>query len=321
MKRRTFIALGAGALAIKSAGAQPRPPIIGFINDSGSNSGPVMIAFLRGLGRHGYISNQTALLMYQQANQYDEAPALAENLIKRGAAIIVTLNSANMALAARDTAKTIPIVFGIAGDPVRLGLVESMEKPGGNMTGVMFSSPAVAIKRAEILNTLAVASKPVGFLTNPANRASQHARADLAAALASSGRALTIYEANSEAEIDAAFAQCARDGVGALAIDDDSRLSRMRDRSIAAAAHHKIPTLYPSREDVIAGGLMSHGDIRAEQMMKLGELTGRVMKGEKPAGIGVARAEKFETVLNAKTEKARGIGIPAELRKAAEVLE
>ena len=322
MNRRHLLSLASSAFIARPVRAQPRPPILGFINDTGSNAGPLMISFLRGLGRHGFISNQTVLLMYQQADRYEEAQGLAENLVKRGATAIVTLNAPNMALAARDATKTIPIVFACAGDPLRLGLVESFEKPGGNLTGVTFSSQAAIEKRAQILATLAPAGKSVGLLINPANKGSAALREDFKTAMSASGRTLTIYEAGSEAEIDAAFAQAARDGVGAIAIDDDSRLARLRETSITAAARAKMPTLFASREDAAAGRLMSHGDVRAEMMIKLGELAGRALKGEKPAGMAVARAEKFESVLTLKTAKAMGLEVSPQLRAlAGEVME
>ena len=146
MQRRQFLIAGAGALVAPHSFAQGQPPILGFINDSGSNSGPLMIGFLRGLSRQGFITNQNVLVVFQQADKYDEAPALAQNLLRRNAAVIVALSSPDMALAARDATKTTPVVFGTSGDPVRLGLVESLEKPGGNLTGVAYA-PAAALRR------------------------------------------------------------------------------------------------------------------------------------------------------------------------------
>ena len=316
MKRRTFLCAGAATLLAPAALAQGQPPILGFINDSGSNSGPAMIAFLRGLSRAGFITNQNVLVVFQQADKYDEAAALAQNLVRRNVAAIVALSSPNMALAARDATKTIPIVFATGGDPVRLGLVETLEKPGSNLTGVAFANQAMTEKWAELLHALAPPSGLVGLLTNPTNRGSELIRADLAAATRSE-RKLVVFEANSDIEIDAAFAQARQENVGAMAIDNDPRLTRLRDRIIAAAARHKIATLHQDRDAVAAGGLVSYGDQRAEQLRLLGEYAGRVLKGEKPAAIPVAPPAKFELALNLKTATALGLTIPAAIRTAA----
>ena len=317
MKRRHFLAASAAALVVPAARAQGQPPVVGFVNDSGSNSGPGMIAFLRGLSRAGFITNQTVLVMFQQADKYDEAPALAQNLARRNVAAIVALNTPNMALAAREATKTIPIVFAIGGDPERLGLVESLGKPGGNATGVVFTTPALFDERARLALGLGKPGAPVGHLVNPTNRGAEFTRADFSAAVARAGGQALVFDANSAADIDAAFAAAADASAGALVVDDDSRLGRMRDKIIAAAARHKIATIYPDREAITSGGLASLGDIRADQLRQLGESVGRVLKGEKPAAIPVAAPAKFEMALNLKTAAALGLTVPAAIRAAA----
>lgn len=318
MNRRGFIAAGAAALSGAPALAQGQPPILGFINDSGTNSGPAMIAFLRGLSREGFTSNQNALIIFQQADLYTEAPALAQNLVKRGAAVIVALSSPNMALAARDAAPAAPIVFAMAGDPVRLGLVESLEKPGGNITGVTFSTAAASEKLTGLLHALAPPAAPLGLLMNPANRGAEFWSADIRAGAARLSRSVALYEANSVAEINAAFTRAGAEKTGALAIHDDPRLQRFRDTIIAAAAREKIPVIYPDRDAAAAGGLMSFGDARAEQMRLLGEYAGRVLKGGKPAAIPVLQPAKFGMALNLKTAAAAGMEFPAAMLAAAD---
>ena len=317
MQRRQFLVAGAGAFLPPPVFAQGQPPIVGFINDSGSNSGPAMIGFLRGLSRQGYITNQNVLVLFQQADKYDEAPALAQNLLRRNVAVIVALNSPDMALAARDATKTIPVVFGTTGDPVRVGLVESMEKPGGNLTGMTFTTPAATARAAEILRALAPSPALSGLLVNPSSRGAAFASAAFATAMDLASGKLSVFEANSEAEIDAVFATAAGQAIGAMAIDGDSRLARMRDKIIAAAARHKIATLFSDREAVMSGGLMSYGDTRAESMRQLGEYVGRALKGEKPQALPVLAPAKFELAINLKTAAALGLAIPESLRAAA----
>lgn len=316
--RRTLL-IGAGGVALaRFALAQRRPPVLGVLNDTGANAGPTMIGLLRGLSRHEFISNQTVLLLFREIGDYREAPAAATDAINRGAAALVCLAAPNAALAAIAATKTLPIIFGCAGDPGRLGLVENLDAPGGNVTGVAFETPATLKARAQLLKGLASAGSKLGVLVNPANAAVKLTLEDYAAF--APGREFITLEADSEAAVDAAFASAASAGVGAIAIAEDSKLTRLRDRIIAAAARVKIPTVHPSRDDIAAGGLVSHGDIRLEQMIRIGDYAGRILKGEKPAAMAVARPAKFETTVNASAAAALGLDPAAPAFAGADIL-
>ena len=304
MQRREFLAFSLALAAGEgSARAEPRPPVVGFINDTGVTGGAPIISILRGLGRQGFISNQTFLMMQRPLEKYDDAASAAAELVKRGVDALVALESANTALAVRDTAKNLPVVFAGAYDAQALGLVENLDRPGGKITGVMFSAPAVVEKRAALAAALAGPGGKIGLLVNPANKASAAQRAAYGAAV----KSLVVFEAGSLAEIDAAFARAA--GVGAMIIADDPWISRNADATIAAAARARIAALHATRDEVAAGGLVCHGDVRTDQLFKLGETVGRVLKGEKPAAIAVSRADKFATFVNAKTAATLGFDV------------
>jgi putative ABC transport system substrate-binding protein len=321
MNRRDLLGLSLGFASIAgTARAQGRPPVVAFVNDTGATAGAPVIAVLRGLGRQGFVTNQTFLMMQRPIEKYEEAAAVAADLVKRGVDAIVALESPNTALAVRDAAKATPVIFAGAYDPVALGLVQSLEKPGGNATGVLFTSTAVVDRRADIAAAIAGVDGKVGVLVNLADKAAEAQKAAYVAAMKARNRSAAVFEADSAADIDAAFARAAAEGFGAMIVADDPRLSRMGDKLIAAAAARRTPALHATRDEVVAGGLVCHGDARADQLFKLGEMIGRTLKGEKPGAIPVVTVEKTLTSVNAKTAAALGLDPGSKAFEGAEVL-
>ena len=328
MRRRTFITLLGGATFTLPLGAraqQPAMPVIGFIN-GGSPGTAVRLAaaFRKGLNETGYVEGQNVKVEYHWLEgQYDRVPALVADLIRRQVAVIATPGSTPATRAAKAATATIPIVFGVAEDPVRLGLVGSLARPGGNATGINFFVNEVVAKRLRLLHDLVPKAVRIAVLVNPANpltaeptlRAAQEAAPNI-------GLQIQILNATTIGEIDAVFAALASDHADALFVAPDAFFTSRAVQFATLTAYNRIPAAYAVRELVEAGGLMSYGTDLAETFHQVGVYTGKILKGAKPADLPVTQLTKFEFVINLQTARTLGIEVPpAVLSIADEVIE
>jgi putative tryptophan/tyrosine transport system substrate-binding protein len=326
MKRREFITLLGGATAawpLAARAQQPAMPVIGFLNSASLEGyAPYAAAFRKGLQEAGYVEGQNVTIEYHWAEgQYDRLPALAAHLVQRKVSVIAA-TSTPAALAAKAATSTVPIVFTTGGDPIKLGLVASLNRPGGNVTGVSNLITELGSKRLGLLRELVPATTVVATLVNPDFQDAESQLRDVEAAARSLGLQLIVLSARSEREIDAAFATIARQGGGALLVTVDPFLLARRDQIVALAARGAIPALYPVRDFALAGGLMSYGTDFADSYRQCGVYTGRIVKGEKPADLPVQRSVKFEFLINLKTAKALGLSVPNSMQLLAdEVIE
>jgi putative ABC transport system substrate-binding protein len=325
MRRRDFIAgLGGAAAWPVLAWAQQQPlPVIGFLN-SGSPDGYAVLkgAFLRGLKDTGYVESQNVAIEYRWAEgQYDRLPAQAADLLGRRVAVIAA-TSTPAVLAASAATKTIPIVFTSGDDPVRLGLVSSLARPGGNVTGAVHLEVELTPKRLELLHELAPAAKVIAILVNPTNRNAESQSRDLQMAARTLGLQAHVLHARSERDFDSVFAGLLQLKAGALAIGSDPVFTNRSEQLAALSLRHSVPAVYEYREFVAAGGLMSYGGSIADSYRLAGVYTGRILKGEKPADLPVQQSTKIELVVNLKTAKTIGITVPQTLlARADEVIE
>jgi putative tryptophan/tyrosine transport system substrate-binding protein len=329
MRRREVILLLGSAAALwppASHAQQPAMPVIGFLG-SGSDEqrrGDAFPGFYRGLADIGYVEGRNVAIDYRWAeDHYDRLAALAEELVRRQVAVIVAPGSVAAASAAKAATSTIPIVFMIASDPIELGLVKSLSRPDGNLTGVAYLNIEVAPKRLELLHELMPAATSVALLVNPANPIEAEVQTrELQGAAHAFGLRLLVLNASSPAEIEAAFATLVRERADALQIGVDPLFGRYRNEIVALAARHAVPTMYPWREFTVAGGLMNYGAVISSALRQVGVYTGRIVKGEKPADLPVQRPTELRFVLNLKTAKALGIDVPPKLLALAdEVIE
>jgi len=326
MKRREFITLLGGAAAawpLAAVAQQSAMPVVGFLH-SGSPEPNVnrVAAFRKGLGEAGYVEGQNVAIEFRwAADQDDRLPDLAADLIRRRVAVIATPGSTPAALAAKAATTTIPIIFAIAADPVAMGLVASLNRPGGNATGVSFQTVELVAKQFEMLRELAPGANRFVALVNP-NSAFTDAVVKELQASAALGLPIEILRAGTGREIDAAFANLVQKPGSALLSSPDAFFTTRRAQIVTLAARHALPAIYPAREYAEIGGLMSYGPNIVDAFRLTGIYVGRVLKGEKPADIPVVRPTKFELVVNLNTARALGIAIPNTLLALAdEVIE
>jgi putative ABC transport system substrate-binding protein len=328
--RREFIALiGGGCLLLavnvkRAWGQQPAMPVVGFLNSVSADAMAHSIrGFRRGLAGTGYVEGQNVAVEYRWAEgRYDRLPALAADLVRRHVAVIAAGGTAAPALAAKAATSTIPIVFQTGSDPVKDGLVASLNRPGGNVTGVSRLSFALGPKRLELLHELVPKATAIAFLVNPANPVAGSQIQEIREPARSLRLQMDVLEASSEGQIEIAFQTLTQRRLGALLLANDTFLSTQRKLFIALAARHATPVMYPSRENVTAGGLMSYDASAEDSFRQVGTYVGRILKGEKPADLPVLQPTKFELAINVKAAKALGLDVPPTLlARADEVIE
>jgi len=325
MKRRTFIALIAGGAAwpVAARAQQPAMPVIGFMSSrSPEDSASVVAAFHRGLGERGLIEGKNVVIEFRWARgEYDRLPALAAELISRQVSVLVAAGGDPSARAARAATATIPIVFG-SGDPIKAGLVESLNRPSGNATGVHILTNDLEAKRLGLVHELFPDAVLFGALLNPKFPPAVQQELELAEAARTIGRQVVLLKASTDAELEAAFAIFARQRVAAMLVAADPFFDTRRDQIIAFAAQQKLPAMYHFREHAVAGGLMSYGVSLSEGYRGVGTYAARILNGEKPAYLPVIQSVKFELVINMKTAKTLGFEFPPTfLARADEVIE
>jgi putative ABC transport system substrate-binding protein len=324
MQRRDFITLlgGAAAWPIAARAQQTAMQVIGYLNGGGAPPASALAAFRKGLGEIGFVEGRNVAIVLRTTEQNDQLPTLVAELISLPVAVIHAAGTSNGAQAAKVATATIPIVFSTGSDPVSLGLVASMNRPGGNITGVTYFSNILTAKRLELLRELVPKAKLMAFLVNPTNARAETDMKEIDAAGRSIGQEIIILRASSAPEIAAAFATMAERGVGAVLVGGDALFTQRPDILIALAARYRIPASYSTRGAAEAGGLMSYGDDRFESNRQSGIYVGRVLKGEKPADMPVLQPTKFEFVINLKTAKTLGIAFPPSFHlRADEVIE
>jgi putative ABC transport system substrate-binding protein len=327
MKRRDFFTLVGGAVAawpLSAHAQQPAIPVIGFLHSGAS--GPLaaqVAAFNQGLNEIGYVAGQNVAIEYRWAEgQYDRLPALAADLVGRKVSVLAPAGGIPPALAAKAATTTIPIVFLMGSDPLKAGVVTSINRPEGNVTGVSFLINSMGTKRFELLSQMAPRASTIGILVNPTNPDAEIEARDAQVAAQAVGRKLLVVKASSENDFEAAFATLVEQEAGAFTIGGDPFFDSRRDQIIALAAHHRLPAIYLLRIYPAAGGLMSYGTSLSDAYRQQGVYVGRILKGTKPADLPVIQPTKFEFVLNLKTAKALGLNVlPSLLAIADEVIE
>jgi len=317
MRRREFIAAlgGAAAWPLAARAQQSALPVVGFLNSAAAETfAPMVAAFRQGLGEAGYVEGQNVTIEYRWADgQYDQLPALAADLVRRQATVIVAGGGAVTARAAKAATATIPIVFSVGDDPVKLGLINSLSLPGGNLTGVSILTTGLEAKRLEVLHEAVPGASVIGLLVNSNYPDFETQRKDLLAAAQGLGLQITVLNANSERDIDTAFATLVERRVGALLVASSPFLAGRREQLVALATRHAIPAIFEWPEYVTLGGLMSYGTNLADGYHQVGIYAGKILKGVKPAELPVQQLVKVELVINLKTARTLGLTFPLSL--------
>jgi putative tryptophan/tyrosine transport system substrate-binding protein len=327
VRRREFITLLGGAAAWPlAAGAQQAPmPVIGFLSIGSLESNAASMAgFRRGLNEQGFVEGRNVMIETRFAAdaRYERLLALASDLVRRPVAVLIATGSASSARAAKAATTTIPIVFANGSDPVSIGLVASMNRPGGNATGVSYFTSTLGPKRLELLRELVPQATTIAFLVNQTNPVTEGDTKEMQKAARSVGQRIIVVSASNEKEIDAAFESVAGERAGALLVNVDAFFLSRRDQLVELAARYRVPASYNNGEYVKVGGLMSYGDNRTDSYRQVGVYAARVLKGEKPADLPVMQPTKFELFINLKTAKALGLEVPPLLlARADEVIE
>jgi putative tryptophan/tyrosine transport system substrate-binding protein len=327
LRRREFITLlgGAAAWPLAAGAQQPAMPVIGFVHLTSLETNRENLADFRlGLEDTGYTENKNVTIEYRWAQgRNDQLPTLVAELVRRQVSVIVVLESTNGALAAKSATQTIPVVFMQSADPVRIGLVKSLNRPGGNLTGINLLLAETAGKRLELLLELVPAAKTVAHLGNPTNPVYAEADASEAQVAARAhGVRLLFVNASRPSEIETAFAELVQQRADALHVAADGFLLTHLDQIVALAARHSVPTVYAFRHAVTLGGLMSYGTDFPHAWRQAGVYTGRILKGEKPAALPVQQVTKMELIINLRTAKTLGLDVPLGLSAGAnEVIE
>jgi putative tryptophan/tyrosine transport system substrate-binding protein len=326
MRRRDFITLfgGAAACPFAARAQQPTTPVIGFLSSASAEAyKPFVAAYRNGLSEAGFIEGRNLGLEFRWAEgQYDRLPLLARELVSLPVALIAASGGLPSVAAAKAATTTVPIVFTLGSDPVKFGIVASLNRPGGNVTGVSLLAYLLDAKRAELLHELLPSAAAFAILVNPKNAQAETQLADFRGAARALGQEHVVLNASTEAEIDAAFATLAQQRANALVVSADPVFLSRRDQIIALAARHSVPAIYEWREFPDAGGLMSYGVSLTDAYRQAAHYAARILKGEKPSDLPVMQPTKFELVINLKVAKALGLEVsPTLLARADEVIE
>jgi putative ABC transport system substrate-binding protein len=329
MRRRDFITLLGGAATVSAwpLGAQaqqPAMPVIGLLDPRPPDNNAFFVrGFRQGLKEMGYVEGENVAIEYRWAeNQMDRLPDLAADLVRRRVAVIAASGGFASVSAAKSETTTIPIVFAISEDPVRLGLVASLARPGGNLTGINFFSAELVAKRLELLREMVPAAARLAVLVNPAGPTPEITLRDVEPAARATGLQIQVVRASTSREIDAVFATFVRERPDILFVGTDPFFSNRRVQLVHLATRHAIPATYPGRQFPDIGGLMSYGSDLADAYRQVGAYAGRILKGAKPADLPVVQASKFELVINLQTARIIGLTVPASLlARADEVIE
>ena len=324
MRRREFITIlgGAAVWPLIARAQQPAMPVIGYLTSLGQDDRPnLKAAFRRGLSEAGYTEGRNVTIEYRFAeNQHDRLPGLAADLVDRKVAVIAASGGGSAVLAAKAATTAIPIVFTFGGDPVREGMVASLNRPGGNVTGATFFAVEIGGKALGLLHELVPSAALIALMVNPRNPESAHWTSSAQEAARTLGRQLLVLNASTPAEIETVFVTLRQQRVGALLAGGDPFFSARRQQIVALAARDAIPAIYSNREYVAEGGLMSYGNDILDVYRRAGVYAGRILKGDKPGDLPVDLATRFEFVINLKTAKTLGLEVPPGLSARADAV-
>jgi putative ABC transport system substrate-binding protein len=326
MRRRAFITIlgGAATWPLAARAQPPAMPVIGYLGAASPATGAqVMAALRRSLAEAGFVEGRNVVIEPHWAEgRYDRVPALAAEMVRRQVAVIVATGGTAPALAAKAATATVPVVFAVTDDPVALGLVASLARPGGNATGVTFLLAELGGKQLGLLRELVPGATRIGLLLNPGNTTSKGQASNLVSAASDSAATVEVVHAGNSREIEAAFAALVRGRADALVVGTDPFLYSRRVQLATLAARHALPAIYPVRENAEVGGLMSYGTSLSEVYRQVGDYAVRILKGTRPAALPVVRSTRFELVINLPTARALGLEVPAMLlARADEVIE